>query len=303
MATLCTSAINMNPNLTQPLFNSINFTSIPTNLSSLRSAFTNPSLGVNVAIKTINLSVKKLSVVCMSWDGPLSSVKLIVQGRNLELNDNVKSYVEEKVGKSVTKHSHLVREVDVRLSARGGGLGKGPKLRRCEVTLFTKRHGVIRAEEDSESVYGSIDLVSSIIQRKLRKIKDKVSDHGRHMKGFNRSKMREPEPVRITREESLDLQEEMETTAPVSVENEDFIEEIVRTKYFDMPPLTITEAIEQLENVDHDFYAFRNEETGEINILYKRKEEGYGLIIPKEGKTEKLEPLQVQADREPSYAE
>lgn len=304
MATLCASAINMNTNLTNSLSNSINYSLTPANLSSLRSTFTNPSsLGLTVAVKTVQPTRNKLNVFCMSWDGPLSSVKLILQGRNIELTDNLRNYVEEKVGKAVTKHSHLAREVDVRLSARGGELSKGPKLRRCEVTVFTKRHGVIRAEEDAENFYGSIDLVSSIIQRKLRKIKDKVSDHGRHMKGFNRSKVREPEPVRVIREEILE--EEVDTApVPVSVEdNEDFIEEVVRTKYFDMPPLTVTEAVEQLENVDHDFYAFRNEETGEINILYKRKEGGYGLIIPKEGKAEKLEPLQVQPDKEPSFAE
>lgn len=238
----------------------------------------------------------------MAWEGPLSSVKLILQGRNIELTPTVKSHVEEKLGKAVQKHSHLVREVDVRLSVRGGELGKGPKVRRCEVTLFTKKHGVVRAEEDAETLYGSIDLVASIIQRKLRKIKEKDSDHGRHMKGFDRLKVRDPGFLALDEE---DLDTAADQLPEEQHEDEGFLaSEIVRTKYFDMPPLTVNEAIEQLENVDHDFYGFRNEETGEINIVYKRKAGGYGLIIPKEnGKTEKLEPLEVKPSREPSMAE
>ncbi|KAG2240225.1 hypothetical protein Bca4012_014763 [Brassica carinata] len=225
--------------------------------------------------------------VKMSWSGPLASVKLIIQGKNLQLSEAIKQHVEEKVGKAVQKHSHLVREVDVRLSVRGGEFGKGPRILRCEVTLFTKKHGVVRAEEDAETVYACIDLVSTIIQRKVRKIKEKDSDHGRHMKGFNRLKVREPviEPV-------VEDAEDVADSSPGEGEEDDLIKEIVRTKYFEMPPLTVAEAVEQLELVAHDFYGFQNEETGEINIVYKRREGGYGLIIPKkDGKAEKVEPL------------
>ncbi|GKD91497.1 ribosome-binding factor PSRP1, chloroplastic, partial [Tanacetum coccineum] len=213
------------------------------------------------------------------------------------LSESVRTHVEDKVGKAIQKHSHLVREVDVRVSVRGGEFGKGPKVRRTEVTLFTKKHGVIRAEEEAETLYASIDLVSSVMQRKLRKIKEKDSDHGRHMKGFDRLKVREPQiyindSVAVPQEEveedtSEDFTEVDEDTSEGFTD--DIVPEIVRTKYFDMPPLTVAEAIEQIENVDHDFYGFRNEETGEINILYKRKSGGYGIIVPKEnGETEKV---------------
>lgn len=267
------------PNFYPPcLYPACNATSLST-FSSHHSNFINPNSthlfsSSSLQIKsTPNKNNNKSSVVQMSWAGPLSSVKLILQGKNLDISDQVKTYVEEKVGKAVQKHSHIVREVDIRLSLRGGEIGKGPKLRRCEVTLFTKKHGVVRAEEDAESLYGSIDLVSSIIQRKLRKIKEKDTDHGRHMKGFNRLNVRDQGLQVAVEDVEPEPQDEKEDAFAV--------DEIVRTKYFEMPPLTVAEALEQLELVAHDFYAFRNEATGEINIIYKRKDRGYGLIIPK----------------------
>ncbi|KAK3042059.1 hypothetical protein RJ639_001761 [Escallonia herrerae] len=267
---------------------------LPT-LVSHRSSFLNPSPSLNPRSNELAPALRgaKPHGVRMAWDGPLSSVKFILQGKNLDISDAVKAHVEDKVGKAIQKHSHLVREVDVRLSVRGGEFGKGPKIRKCEVTLFTKKHGVVRVEEEAETLYGSIDVVSSILQRKLRKIKEKDSDHGRHMKGFDRLKVRDPEEV-IVEKDSVAVPEEDD--------DEDFMDEIVRTKYFEMPPLTVSEAIEQLENVAHDFYGFRNEETGEINIIYKRKAGGYGIIIPQEdGKAEKVEPLVVA--KEPFLAE
>lgn len=207
---------------------------------------------------------------CMAWGGTLASVRLIIQGKHLELTDAIKQYVEEKVGNAVHNHGPLVKEVDVRMSVRGAEGGRGAKLQRCEVTLFTKKHGVVRAEEEADSMYASIDRVSDVISRKLRKIKEKDGGHGRTAKMRNAPRIGE-----LLSDEVVDLQPILDK------EVDDLPDEVVRTKYFEMRPMKPIEALEHLVNVGHDFYAFRNTDSGEINILYKRHHGGYGIIVPR----------------------
>ncbi|KAF8708835.1 hypothetical protein HU200_030225 [Digitaria exilis] len=261
--------------------------------AALRSGFLGRALAVAVAADPPHRGCRVAMSVRMAWDGPLSSVRLIMQGRNVKLSDKVKEHIEDKVGRAVAKHCHLVREVDVRLSARGGELGRGPKTSRCEITLFSNRHGVLRAEEDSESTYGSIDMAASIIKRKLRKIKEKETEVIRH----KTSSSIEDDLQLLSDAEEEDLVTE-------AVEDEDTVlTKVVRTKVFEMPPLGVEEALQQLQNVDHDFYAFRNEATGEVNILYKRKEGGYGLIVPKpDGNVHKETIDNHQQPAHPTYA-
>lgn len=272
----------------------------PTTLSSFNSTIQGHALKWKFAVCPV-VTNSRGQINCSLWTGPLSSVRLIIQGKNFQLTDAVKAYIEEKVGIAVQKHANLVREVDVRLSIRGGEIGKGPKIRRCEVTLFTKKHGVVRAEEEAETIYASIDIVSDIIRRKLRKIKEKDGGHGRPSKMRKQPKLGEllstdlvddkemryeeadalPD-VKGMRYEEADASPDLKGTR--YEELDDLSDEVVRIKYFEMPPMSPEEALEQLVNVDHDFYAFRNMESGEVNVLYKRKHGGYGLIVPKSNK-------------------
>lgn len=186
------------------------------------------------------------------------------------MTDSLRQYVEEKVGHGVHNHSAMVREVDVRLSVRGGDVGKGPRLQRCEVTIFTKKHGVVRAEEEAESAYAAIDKVSDVVTRKLRKIKEKDGGQGRTWQMRNAQKLGEMLP-----ETPVDLDPILNRTTS------DLPDEIVRTKYFEMPPLAVEVAMENMVNLGHAFYAFRDARSGEINILYKRHHGGFGLIVPR----------------------
>ena len=190
-------------------------------------------------------------------------MKLVIHGKNIEITDAIREYVHQKIEKAAVHYQSLTQEIDVHLS-----VARNPRItssQNAEVTLFVDG-SVIRAEESSESLYASIDLVSDKITRQLRKYKEKRndSDHPRP-----REKATLGNQTLIP---ALDTQRLPELPA-----------EVVRSKYFAMSPLTVDEALERLELVDHDFYMFLNVETNQINVIYERNHGGYGLIQPKNG--------------------
>jgi len=196
-------------------------------------------------------------------------MKLVIQGKNIEITNAIHEYVHQKVEKAVSHFQNLASEVDVHLS-----VARNPRINPnqiVEVTIYANG-AVIRAEESSENLYASIDLVADKIARQLRKYKEK-----RQKKSYARSKTSD-----------VIAQKPVESSL-VGDRQPELPDEVVRTKYFAMPPMTVAEALEQLELVDHDFFVFRNAETGEINVIYERNHGGYGVIQPRQ-------PSSVQAN-------
>lgn len=187
-------------------------------------------------------------------------MKLVIHGKNIEITDAIREYVNQKIEKAINHFQALTTEVDVHLS-----VARNPRINPqqiAEVTIYANGT-IVRAEEGSESLYASIDLVADKIARQLRKYKEKRSDK-RH--------------ETLKTEESLSDQQPVVTLA---LDRTPELPTVVRTKYFAMPPMTVEAAMEQLELVDHDFYMFRNAETNEINVIYDRNHGGYGVIQPR----------------------
>lgn len=192
-------------------------------------------------------------------------MKLVIQGKNIEITEAIRQHVSQKIEKSVSHFQRMINKVDVCLSVAGGTTM--PTRQCAEVTVHVNR-SVVRAEESSDSLYASIDLVADKICRQLRKYKEKRrnSDH---------VSVRSMEVHVGSKDADLQVTELLEQRQP------QLPEEVVRTKYFAMAPMSVQEALENLQLVDHDFYVFHNVETAEINVMYERNHGGYGLIQPR----------------------
>jgi putative sigma-54 modulation protein len=191
-------------------------------------------------------------------------MKLVIQGKNIEITDAIREYVHQKIEKAVNHFQNMTTEVDVHLS-----VARNPRInskQTAEVTIYANGT-VIRAQEGSEDLYASIDLVADKIQRQLRKYKEKLQHKKTH-----------DQPKTGIVVEQVPVPDDL-----IGDRTPELPSDVVRMKYFAMPAMTMEEALEQLQLVDHDFYMFRNAKTGEINVIYERNHGGYGVIQPRNG--------------------
>ena len=187
-------------------------------------------------------------------------MRLIVQGKNIEITDAIHDHVNQKIGKALKNFEYLMTKADVHLSVSSPM--KKPIQQIAEVTIYASGT-VIRAEENHENMYASIDLVTDKLIRQLKKYRDKKRNHASN----NMERMEEWEQSLVPEDTTQGRTAELPP-------------KVVRNKFFSMPPMSVREALDNLELVDHDFYVFCNAETGKINVVYERNHGGYGVIQP-----------------------
>ena len=175
------------------------------------------------------------------------SMKFIIIGKNIEVTEGLKAAVEEKIGK-LEKYFTPETEIHVTLSVE-------KDRQKIEVTIPVKG-SIIRSEQVSNDMYVSIDLVEEILERQIKKYKNKIIESNQ-------------EPGDIFTSDFLEKEA-----------SDDSEIKIVRSKRFGIKPMFPEDACVQMELLGHDFYVFRNAETDEVNVVYKRKGNTFGLIEP-----------------------
>ncbi len=193
-------------------------------------------------------------------------MKILIHGKNLELTDALKDYTQAKIEKATHHYKDIVKEADIHLS-----IAKNPRVsfQTAEVTIFANGT-VIRAEEKTENLYSSIDLVSNKLCRKLRKYKERNNKTVHNQLKNKYSFQTESDQTNFFNKALF--QEGREAGLP---------EPSVKNKYFEMNPISSEEARRQLDLIDHDFYVFKNNKNNELQVIYKRNHGGYGLIQAK----------------------
>ena len=169
-----------------------------------------------------------------------------ISGRNIEVTPGLRDAIQDKIGK-LDRYFNPDTEVIVTLSVQ-------KDKQNIEVTIPVKG-SIIRAEESSSDMYVSIDLVEEIIERQIKKYKTKLIDKKQAAQSFSELFMNE-EPA---------ADEEIK---------------IVKTKRFAVKPMDPEEACLQMELLGHSFYVFLNSDTDQVSVVYKRKNNSYGLIEP-----------------------
>jgi len=174
--------------------------------------------------------------------------------RHLEPSDALKSYAEEKL-------ERIKKYIDEPVAAQV--FMTVEKIRHCAEVTLTAKGITIKASEETNDMYAAIDAVVDKIERQLRRYKERIKDHKPAPDTLERQVRKS-----IVEAESVDQQR-----TPV----------VIKTKTFSIKPMSVEEAVMQMDLLHKDFLVFTDSTTDTINVIYRRKDGNYGLIEPYKG--------------------
>ncbi|MCX8127061.1 MAG: ribosome-associated translation inhibitor RaiA [Dehalococcoidia bacterium] len=180
-------------------------------------------------------------------------MELQVNGKNVEISDSLRSLVEKKITK-LKRFLPTIREVKVELSHEKA---KSPDQRYTAQVTINNNGILLRGEERAENIQTALDAVAEVLARQIKRYKEKRYDKGRGKSAVRQTGV------------STTVTEREPSVLP---------EGIVKVKSFRVKPMSVSEALEQMELLGHNFFLFVNSETSKFNCLYRRNDGNYGLI-------------------------
>ena len=179
---------------------------------------------------------------------------ILIVTKNLKIDEQLSSYAESKLGK-LSKYLSNISSVKLELSEEKSKSRQ--HLYTAQVTLNINGF-LIRGEQKKDDIHASIDAVADVMERLVVKYKER----------YEITKRRVPESIRKPPLEDV----EKDNAGKDGV--------IVKSKSFLIKPMTIEQAIDQMEFLGHDFFIFVNDGENSVNVIYRRKDGKYGLILP-----------------------
>ncbi len=195
-------------------------------------------------------------------EGCITMLRFNIRGENIEVTDALRDYTEKKISKIERYFNKELTNVDAHVNLKT----YSDRSAKVEVTVPLSNI-VLRAEETSQDMYGSIDLVADKLERQIRKYKTKV----------NRKIRRE----NLSRPEAIDpdlWDSDVPALDDDSKDDGDVSSSIVRIKQVDLKPMSPEEAVLQMDLLGHDFFIFEDAETEGVSLVYKRHDDQYGLL-------------------------
>ena len=186
-----------------------------------------------------------------------------VTTKNLKIEDDIKEYAERKLSK-LAKYLNSISSVKLELVEEKSK----SRLHTYSAQATVNVNGfLIRGEQKGEDIHATIDAVSDVMERLIERYKSR----------YDVNKNRTAESIRKS------------SPGGVVEETEEVKTIVVKTKRFSIKPMTVEEAIDQMEQLGHDFFLFSEQDTNELKLIYRRKDGDYGIIHPQVKKSEKLD--------------